>query len=90
MGKVILKGELAIRADAKEIEVETKGRRVVDILKDIADRYNLWDFIFKNKTKVRPYLLIMIDGRDYLSLGKLNEVLEDEKEIKIIPTFHGG
>ncbi|MGQ4891745.1 MAG: MoaD/ThiS family protein [Candidatus Njordarchaeia archaeon] len=89
MGKIILYGILAERAGNKEIEINTDGRTPLEILEEVASRYNLKDLIFKDK-KVRPIYLVMIDGRDYLSLGLLNKPMEGEKEIRLIPVYHGG
>ena len=89
MGKVVLYGILHERAGVKEIEVKTSGRKVIDIIKDISNRYNLDEILFK-EGKIRPVFLIMIDGQDYLSLGLIEKVLDGEKEIKIIPVYHGG
>jgi len=89
MGKIILYGILLERAGVKEIEIETKGKKLIDIIKKIADQYNLKELLFK-QGKVRPIYLIMVDGQDYLSLGLLNKEFEEEKEIRIIPVYHGG
>ena len=89
MGKVILYGILAERAGSKEIEISTNGKTPLSILEEVANRYNLKDLIFKDK-KVRPIYLVMIDGKDYLSLGLLNKPIEGEKEIRLIPVYHGG
>ena len=89
MGKLILYGELARRIGRREIKISTRGKRVIDILKEFAEKYNVVDLLFKDN-KIRPLYLILIDGRDYYSLGLLNTTLDEEKEIRIIPTFHGG
>ncbi|MHA1615774.1 MAG: hypothetical protein ACTSX9_00445 [Candidatus Njordarchaeales archaeon] len=89
MGKLILYGDLAQRVGKKEVEISTRGKKVIDILREFARKYNVQDLLFKND-KLRPLYLILIDGRDYYSLGLLNTILDDEKEIRIIPTFHGG
>ena len=89
MGRVILYGELARRAGVREVEIGTSNRTVLEIIKEIAEKYNIADLLFMD-SKIRPFYLILIDGRDYLSLGLLNKKLEKEKEIRIIPTFHGG
>ena len=89
MGKIILYGELARRAGVKEIKVSTQGKKLIDILREIAEKYDLKDIMFKNE-RLRPLFLIMIEGADYFSLRRLNEQLNEEKEIKIIPIFHGG
>lgn len=89
MGKVVLYGELARRAGTREINVDTTGRTVLEILFSIAEQYNIKDLLFE-KGKVRPFYLILIDGKDFLTLGLLNKQIEEEKEIKVIPVFHGG
>ncbi len=89
MGKVILYGILAERAGVKEIEIKTNGRTPNDILKEISEKYNLSDLIFK-EGKVRPIYLVMIDGQDHLSLGLMGKKIDGEKEVRIIPIYHGG
>jgi len=89
MGKVILYGELARKAGVREIIITTTGKTVLEIISEIAEKFDLRDMLFKND-KIRPLYLILIDGRDYLSLGLLNEKLDAEKEIRLVPTFHGG
>jgi len=89
MGKVILYGILAERAGVKEIEIETNDRTPNDILKEISERYNLNELLFK-EGKIRPIYLVMIDGQDHLSLGLMGKKISGEKEIRIIPIYHGG
>jgi len=89
LGKIIVYGEIAQRIGKREIEITTKGKTVIGILREFAEKYNVKDLIFRDN-KVRPIYLILINGRDYFSLGLLNERLEDEVEIKLVPTFHGG
>jgi len=89
MGKVILYGILAERAGTKEIEVDTDGRTPDEILREISERYNLNELLYK-EGKIRPIYLVMIDGRDHLSLGLMNRKIEGEKEIRVIPIYHGG
>lgn len=89
MGKVILYGILAERAGIKEIEVKTSERTLEEVLKEVSDKYNLKELLFR-EGKIRPIYLIMVDGKDYLSLGLLKSKLEDEKEIRVIPIYHGG
>ncbi len=89
MGKIILYGELARRAGVKEIDIETSGKTLLELLHEISRKYGLRDIIFR-KNRVRPIFLIIIDNKDYLSLGLLNVKIEGDKVIKIIPTVHGG
>lgn len=89
LGKLILYGILSERAGKKEIEISTDGRTPREILLEAAEKYNLKDLIFKDK-KIRPIYLIMIDGKDYLSLGMVDKPLDGEKEIRLIPVYHGG
>lgn len=89
IGKIILYGELARRAGVKEVEVKTAGRTLLEILKVIARKYGLEELLFAKK-KVRPIYLIIVDNKDYLSLGLINTRFENEKVIKIIPVVHGG
>lgn len=89
MGKIILYGELARRAGEKEINIQTSGRTLLELLREISKKYGLEDIIFR-KNKVRPIFLIIVGNKDYLSLGLLNKKIEGEKTIKIIPTVHGG
>jgi len=89
MGKIILYGELARRAGTREINIQTSGRTLLELLHEISKKYGLEDILFR-KNKVRPIFLIVIDNKDYLSLGLLNTKIKGEKTIKIIPTVHGG
>ncbi len=89
LGKVILYGILAERAGVKEIEVKTDGRTPIDIIREVAEKYNIKDVLLK-EGKVRPLFLVMIDGRDHLSLGLMGKPIDGEKEIRIIPIYHGG
>ncbi len=90
MGKIILYGELARRAGVKEIGVETSGKTLLELLRYISKKYGIENLIFSSKNKVRPIYLVIVDNKDYLTLGFLNKRLEGEKIIKIIPTVHGG
>ena len=89
LGKVILYGILAERAGVKEVEVKTDGRTPIDVIREVAEKYNIKDVLLK-EGKVRPLFLVMIDGRDHLSLGLMGKPIEGEKEIRIIPIYHGG
>ncbi len=89
LGKVILYGILAERAGVKEVEVKTDGKAPIDVIREVAEKYNIREVLLK-EGKVRPLFLVMIDGRDHLSLGLMGKPIDGEKEIRIIPIYHGG
>ena len=90
MVRLRLYGEIAYRLKVREVELKGAGKKVIDVLREFAERYGVKDLLFRDD-KVRPEYLILIEGRDYRSLGLLGKVIEcEDVEIKIVPTFHGG
>lgn len=87
MSKVRLYGFLAQEFGKEEVNLKTKGKTPKKILRAIEKKIdtNLFE-----KGGVIPTLLVLINGREYRSLGLLDTKLDGEEEVKLIPTFHGG
>ncbi len=87
MTTIKLFGFLAAEYGSKTMSVEIEGKTVRELLEEIEQKANV--DLFENG-KVIPTLLILVNGREYRSLGLLEEQLEGGEEVKVVPTFHGG
>lgn len=87
MNTIKVYGFLAEKIEGREIEIETEGKKVEELLREIEGKIDVK--LFENG-EVLPTLLVLINGREYKSLGLLDEELEGNEEIKLVPTFHGG
>lgn len=84
--KIIGKGEI-------EIPVP-KGCSVKEVLTGLADTWGealkMYLLESDNPVKIRPYLRLMVNGRDIAFLGGMDAVLRDGDEILILPPVSGG
>lgn len=83
MPKVILKGPLVAQLNFKEAIVS--GRSLFEILSKIDGNRNI---ILANNYKIKPGILILVNGKDW-RISKLDEIREEDI-IEIIPINHGG
>ncbi|MDT7862031.1 MAG: hypothetical protein RRA45_07445 [Saccharolobus sp.] len=83
MPKVILKGPLVTQLNFKEAIVS--GRSLFEILSKIDGNRNV---ILTNNYKIKPGILILVNGKDW-RISKLDEIREEDI-IEIIPINHGG
>lgn len=87
MATIKLYGFLAAEHGSRTMSVEIEGKTVRELLKEIEQKVDV--VLFENG-KVIPTLLILVNGKEYRSLGLLEEELDGAEEVKIVPTFHGG
>lgn len=87
MSTIKVYGFLAEKIEGREVEIEIEGKKVKELLREIEGKIDV--NLFENG-KVLPTLLVLINGREYKSLGLLDKELEGNEEIKLVPTFHGG
>ncbi len=89
MVTVILYGDLKRRAGVEKFEIDGRGRTLMEILKEVSERFNIGNLIFR-EGKVRGELLILVNGADWNSLGLLGRPVKENATIKLIPVWHGG
>lgn len=87
MNTIKVYGFLAEKTEDNKIRMKISGKRVREILYEIEERLGVELF---EKGEIIPTLLVLIDGREYKSLGLLDKRLEGNEKMKLVPTFHGG
>lgn len=86
MARVVLYGRLRVAAGVREVEVDVRGRRLIDVLRDVAKRLGIERELFEDG-ELKPYIIVIVDGREATSLGLLDEPLDDAREIRVVPLF---
>lgn len=88
MIQILLYGDIKRRVGKQLIEING-DKPLIEILKEIAKRYNIEDLLFRDGN-IRGELLILVNGADWNSLGYLNRNVKDGSKIKLVPVWHGG
>lgn len=72
------------------IEGEFKDITIIEAMNSLLDSYpELSDVCLKEK-KAKPGILYISEGTELSSLGLLDNNLDEEIEIRIVPILHGG
>jgi molybdopterin synthase sulfur carrier subunit len=83
--KILGKGEVEVSLPEKST--------LAELLTMMVDRWGneLGSYLFEPKSKsVRPYIRLMINGRDIAFLNRMETVLQNGDEILILPPVSGG
>jgi molybdopterin synthase sulfur carrier subunit len=77
-----------------EVEISVPGQSTLgELLAMMVDRWGneLGSYLFESKSKsVRPYIRLMVNGRDIAFLNRMETVLQNGDEILILPPVSGG
>jgi molybdopterin converting factor small subunit len=85
--KVRLFGSLSNR---REIVVNLESdTTLLDLLEFLIQKYGIKNLLL-DEVRVRPDILILINGKDYRLNGGLRSKITNKDEITIIPINHGG
>ncbi|MEM0232705.1 MAG: MoaD/ThiS family protein [Candidatus Nezhaarchaeales archaeon] len=79
-------------AKSNSVEVEApQGSKVEDVIR-LACMNNeaLFKRVFESSGEVRGDIIVLVDGVDVNLLGGLSALINDVKEITLIPSVHGG
>ncbi len=72
------------------IDGEFKEITILEAMNSLLDSYpDLMNLCLKDK-KARPGILYIAEGAELASLGLLDNKLDEELEIRIVPILHGG
>lgn len=76
----------------KELKVNFEGKTLADLLKYLSTMLGskFSNEILNDDGEVRPYIIILINGRAATVLGGLKAVLKDGDEVSIFPPSIGG
>jgi molybdopterin converting factor small subunit len=89
----ILRGLLLKIVGNEEIIIETEKKvKVIDVLKILAKKYGepFKNYVFKSKTKINSYLLLLKDGVNINTLKGPETQLEEGNELQILSAIGGG
>ncbi len=85
--KVRLFGSLS---NTREITINLNSdTTLLDLLKYLMQKYGIKNLLL-NDVRIRPDLLILINGKDYRLNGGPESKITNKDEITIIPINHGG
>ena len=85
--KVRLFGSLS---NTREITINLNSdTTLLDLLKYLMQKYGIKNLLL-NDVRIRPDLLILINGKDYRLNGGPEFKITNKDEITIIPINHGG
>ncbi|MCG2871449.1 MAG: MoaD/ThiS family protein, partial [Sulfolobales archaeon] len=75
---------------SKEIDISLgkSSIKLIDVMSFLQEKYRGANLI--SNGKLRPDVIILINGKDYRLLGGTDTQLSDLDEISIIPINHGG
>ncbi|MCQ4335147.1 MAG: MoaD/ThiS family protein [Sulfolobaceae archaeon] len=75
---------------SKEIDISLgkSSIKLIDVMSFLQEKYRGVNLI--SNGKLRPDVIILINGKDYRLLGGTDTQLSDLDEISIIPINHGG
>ncbi len=71
--------------------VQVKGRTVREALQDLVDQYpRLKPHLFNGEGRLQPYIHVFLNGEDIRSLQGVDTPLEENAELRILPSIAGG
>ncbi|WOF17003.1 MoaD/ThiS family protein [Methanoplanus sp. FWC-SCC4] len=76
----------------KELILEIKeGATVGDTIKELTQKYDgLFNELFESSGVIRPYVNILVNGKNIHFIDKLETKLKDEDIISLFPPIAGG
>jgi len=75
--------------EPEKINAEVEGI-LIDAIKEMISPYQeIYSQLF-NSNKIRPGILYISNQLELSSLGLLEEEIDEDMEIKIVPVLHGG
>lgn len=78
-------------AGSKTVALERQPDTVGAALKELVDRFpDLREGLLSEDGAVRPFVAVMVDGRDIRHLDGLETVLPDDATLDIFPPVAGG
>ena len=91
MVKVIVKfmGIPRQRTHMGSADFNSSGAKLREVLKEIAEFYNVGDIVLTENGDVRPYARILVNGRSFQFIGGMDAELHDGDAIALIYPWLG-
>ena len=72
-----------------QIEFNSSGRKLRDVLSEVGEFYNVADIILTENGDVRPYARVLVNGRSFQFIGGMNSELHEGDAIALIYPWLG-
>lgn len=88
--KVKLFGHFRYITNSKEVDVDTAGKTVSDVVSALVEKYpDLGPAILDNK-EIRPYVNLLLNGKNVREVGGLKASVKEGDDIVLFPPMAGG
>ena len=72
-----------------QTEFNSTGRKLREVLREVANFYNVVDVILTENEDVRPYARVLVNGRSFQFIGGMDAELHDGDAIALIYPWIG-
>lgn len=74
-----------------QVEVNSEGKRVIDILNKMIEMFPaLEEEIFTEEKKLKPFVHVYINGKNIIHLNDLETTVEEKDQFALFPPVAGG
>ena len=73
-----------MRAGTGDVQFESSGQRLREVLTEIVHRYGIADIILAESGEVKPWARVLVNGRSHQFVGGLDVKLNDGDRIAFI------
>jgi sulfur-carrier protein len=73
------------------VEVQPNGNRVIDVLDSMIAMYpDLYDEIFTESKKLKPFVHVYLNGKNIVHADGLETIVKDTDQFALFPPVAGG
>ncbi|MEW9052782.1 MAG: ubiquitin-like small modifier protein 1 [Neobacillus sp.] len=73
------------------VEVQSEGKRVIDVLDSMVEMFpDLKDELFNAEKELLPFVHVFINGRNIIHLEGLQTIVKEDDQFALFPPVAGG